>query len=187
MAAVDWTPERTKTLIALWEEGLPTSEIGRRLDVTKNSVVGKVHRLGLKKRASPIRTSGAAKAKSGPKPAAKTAAKPAAKAATKAAAKSATKPATKPGKAKAAPVAAAIPSPIPAPIKVPMPTRSSKSEVVRLDTLNNSMCSWPEGEPGTPEFHFCGEPSLADKPYCAPHCARAYVKPSKERKDKSAA
>ncbi len=50
----EWTPVRVASLIALWEEGLPTSEIGRRLNVTKNSVVGKVHRLSLTKRKSPI-------------------------------------------------------------------------------------------------------------------------------------
>lgn len=46
----DWTPERTAALIALWDEELSTSEIGRRLGVTKNAVVGKVHRLGLAQR-----------------------------------------------------------------------------------------------------------------------------------------
>ncbi|MEX2451964.1 MAG: GcrA family cell cycle regulator [Rhodospirillales bacterium] len=48
--AVEWTPERMQALIAMWNEGLPASEIGRRLHVTKNAVVGKVHRLGLPKR-----------------------------------------------------------------------------------------------------------------------------------------
>ena len=55
--AIDWTPDRVKTLMALWAEGISTLEIGRRLGVTKNSVVGKVHRLGLPKRQSPINSS----------------------------------------------------------------------------------------------------------------------------------
>ena len=50
MSAIEWTPERIQALMAMWAEGLPASEIGRRLDVTKNAVVGKVHRLGLPKR-----------------------------------------------------------------------------------------------------------------------------------------
>ena len=50
----EWTPLRISALIALWNEGLSTSEIGNRLGVTKNAVVGKVHRLGLPKRNSPI-------------------------------------------------------------------------------------------------------------------------------------
>ena len=55
--AIDWTPDRVKTLMALWAEGISTLEIGRRLGVTKHSVVGKVHRLGLPKRQSPINSS----------------------------------------------------------------------------------------------------------------------------------
>ena len=42
-----WTPERIAQLIALWDEGVTTAEIGRRIGVTKNAVIGKVHRLGL--------------------------------------------------------------------------------------------------------------------------------------------
>jgi len=53
--AFEWTPQHIASLIALWDEGLPTSEIGRRLGITKNAVIGKVHRLGLKKRGSPIK------------------------------------------------------------------------------------------------------------------------------------
>lgn len=50
MSTLDWTPERIATLIALWNESLSTSEIGRRLGITKNAVIGKVHRLGLQQR-----------------------------------------------------------------------------------------------------------------------------------------
>ncbi|OEJ67523.1 GcrA family cell cycle regulator [Magnetovibrio blakemorei] len=137
-SAVEWTPDRIKVLIALWEEGLPTSEIGRRLGVTKNSVVGKVHRLGLKKRQSPIRQTSVTTAQ--------------------------------PKKVKKAPT--------PSPTAATLPS----GDVVRLEELTNAMCCWPEGEPGTPEFHFCGKASVPDKPYCDAHCARAYVKVSKDKK-----
>lgn len=50
MTTSDWTPERIAALIALWNEEITTSEIGRRLGITKNAVIGKVHRLGLPKR-----------------------------------------------------------------------------------------------------------------------------------------
>lgn len=108
--SAEWTPERTAALIALWNEELSTSEIGRRLGITKNAVIGKVHRLGLQQRR---------------------------------------------------------PSPKP------------KEEVVhylRLDRLHTGMCSWPIGEPGDADFHFCGEAVVPGKPYCAHHCAIAYVK-----------
>lgn len=38
-------------------------------------------------------------------------------------------------------------------------------------------CCWPEGEPGKPDFHFCGGDAVPNKPYCADHCERAYVIP----------
>jgi GcrA cell cycle regulator len=42
-----WTSERIEQLTLLWDEGVTTAEIGRRIGVTKNAVIGKVHRLGL--------------------------------------------------------------------------------------------------------------------------------------------
>ena len=127
--SADWTQDRIELLTKLWAEGLSAAEIGKKLDITKNSVVGKVHRLGLPKRQSPI------------KRASTTEAKPAA-----------------------------------APKKKAKP---EEPKLITLATLKGSMCAWPEGEPGTPEFQFCGKPSVASKPYCAEHCARAYVKSSK--------
>lgn len=42
-----WTPERIDQLTRLWEAGVTTAEIGRRIGVTKNAVISKVHRVGL--------------------------------------------------------------------------------------------------------------------------------------------
>src|SRR3981081_184819 len=42
-----WTPERIEALTRLWEEGVTTAEIGRRIGVTKKAGIGKVHRIGL--------------------------------------------------------------------------------------------------------------------------------------------
>ena len=112
--ATEWTPGWIDVLMAVWKEGLPTSEIGRRLRVTKNAVVDKVHRLGLAKRHPPI------------------------------------------------------------------DSKPTEAEIIKLDALGASMCSWPEGEPGTDAFRFCGRPAVAGKPYCGEHCARAYVKISRD-------
>lgn len=51
----DWPPEQIAELRRLWPTGLSTIEIGRRLGVSKNAVVGKAHRLELPPRPSPIR------------------------------------------------------------------------------------------------------------------------------------
>ena len=52
---MEWTDEVIGQLRALWAEGHSTAEIGRRLGVTKNAIVGKAHRLDLPARPSPIR------------------------------------------------------------------------------------------------------------------------------------
>lgn len=51
-----WTEEKIKQLKKLWAKGKSTVEIGRELGISKNAVVGKVHRLGLDSRPSPIKT-----------------------------------------------------------------------------------------------------------------------------------
>jgi GcrA cell cycle regulator len=50
-----WTQERVEALGKLWREGHSTAEIGRRLGLTKNAVVGKAHRLELDPRPSPVK------------------------------------------------------------------------------------------------------------------------------------
>jgi GcrA cell cycle regulator len=119
----EWTAARIATLMALWNEGLSTSAIGGRLGITKNAVVGKVHRLGLPKRHAPARA----------------------------------KPPEKP-----------------------------RAPVVKLEDMKVGMCLWPEGDPGREGFGFCGEPAVPDKPYCAFHCERAYVKIVREPKKAAA-
>ncbi len=52
-----WTPEKIKLLKKLWQKGKSTVEIGRELGMSKNAVVGKVHRLELDARPSPIKKS----------------------------------------------------------------------------------------------------------------------------------
>jgi len=50
-----WNDENVSRLKELWDQGLPTAQIGKLLDFTKNAVVGKAHRIGLERRPSPIR------------------------------------------------------------------------------------------------------------------------------------
>jgi GcrA cell cycle regulator len=52
---MEWSEDVIAKLRALWSEGLSTAEIGRRLNISKNAVVGKAHRLNLPPRPSPIR------------------------------------------------------------------------------------------------------------------------------------
>ena len=70
MAADDttWTDTVISNLRRLWDEGHATAEIGRRLGVTKNAVIGKAHRLELPRRPSPIQQNSQTARKSGPRP-----------------------------------------------------------------------------------------------------------------------
>ena len=50
-----WNEGNVARLRELWDQGLPTAQIGKLLGFTKNAVVGKAHRIGLERRPSPIR------------------------------------------------------------------------------------------------------------------------------------
>ena len=52
---MSWNDENVARLKELWDQGLPTAQIGKLLGFTKNAVVGKAHRIGLERRPSPIR------------------------------------------------------------------------------------------------------------------------------------
>ena len=54
MAEQQWSEDRLSKLKKLWADGLSISQIGKELDVSRNAVAGKVHRMGLSKRQSPI-------------------------------------------------------------------------------------------------------------------------------------
>jgi GcrA cell cycle regulator len=59
---MEWTDATIARLRVLWDEGHSTAEIGHMMGVSKNAIVGKAHRLGLKARPSPIRRDGAPRA-----------------------------------------------------------------------------------------------------------------------------
>jgi len=139
-----WTEERVAELMRLWEAGRSASEIGRLLGVSKNSVVGKAHRMKLKARPSPI--------KRGSTPHVR---------------RVAVAPVSKPA-AQVAAAPKAVETRVPAP--APRPVRA----VARANGKGPN-CLWPIGDPGDQDFHFCGAPAVAGKPYCDEHCARAYI------------
>lgn len=51
---VGWHPHEVQQLCFDWDNDVPTAEIGRRLNRSTNSVIGKAHRLGLPERPSPL-------------------------------------------------------------------------------------------------------------------------------------
>ncbi|WP_408887894.1 GcrA family cell cycle regulator [Novacetimonas maltaceti] len=190
---MEWTEETIARLRDLWQQGLSTAEIGRQLSVTKNAVVGKAHRLGLKPRPSPIRRGAKAEKaadKAAQAPAASApAAQPAVVEVSVAAVSVAVASAPVASSAPAAPAAAAQEEARPAP-KAPRkvtPTRAERAAAARAAAnpprrRSSQSCCWPLGDPGTPGFHFCGATPLPGKPYCAEHAQLAYVK-LRDRRD----
>jgi GcrA cell cycle regulator len=158
---MSWTDERIETLRSLWEKGLTASQIAEKLGegLSRNAVIGKAHRLGLKSRPSPVKGGDTAAAASVAAPAPKAAApKPA--------------PAPKPAApVAAAPAAPAAAMPKPAPRVIAPVTGTGKTSLLEL---SDKVCKWPIGHPNEVEFHFCGKPSQAGFPYCTDHCLVAY-------------
>jgi GcrA cell cycle regulator len=165
-AATGWTEDRVELLAKLWSEGQSASQIAAVLGggVTRNAVIGKVHRLGLSGRGK----TGAAPAQPRqPKPTrAPSAPVTMAEAAQPASAVSA------PVKAVAQPPASWRPA-----TEVAIPT----SERVTILELRDTMCRWPIGDPSKADFGFCGQRSVTGLPYCGAHCQLAY-QPATERR-----
>ncbi|MBA5779211.1 GcrA cell cycle regulator [Stappia sp. F7233] len=172
-----WTTERVDLLKKLWTDGLSASQIAGELGgVTRNAVIGKVHRLGL---------SGRAKA---PAPVQK--ARKIAKPATGASGGSSLP--SKGGMMPQSHGATALkmesaPAPAPAPQERPVAELVPLSQRATILTLNERTCKWPIGDPTSDDFYFCGHSSDPGVPYCAYHCRIAYQPATDRRRDRKAA
>lgn len=189
---MEWNEEAVARLRELWTQGLSTAEIGRHLNVTKNAVVGKAHRLGLEGRPSPIRRATAKKDKDKVATAVKADAKVAFTEKSvkvvkpKAEKIEKVKKIVKAAKEQSAPVITTVKAEvhqldlIAAEIKKeskPKKTKIDFTAPVELPKRRSmSDCCWPIGDPGTKDFHFCGAKAVPGKPYCLEHVQIAYVK-----------
>lgn len=148
-----WTEDRVEILSKLWAEGLSASQIAKQLGgVTRNAVIGKVHRLGLSGRAKPSRPAKRATA--------------------------ATKPRAKSSKPSTPRI---IRQPAPPPIPVPVEAKPmADGNYATILTITDHMCKWPIGDPAMSEFRFCGRSVDKGEPYCKAHSQLAY-QPSRRR------
>lgn len=181
---MEWNDETIARLRTLWHEGLSTAEIGRRIAVSKNAVVGKAHRLGLTARPSPIRRDAAGS--SAPRPAA-----PRRIVGPTLPPLGPVLPPTDDARADRTEARIAVKVPLPQP-PAPRPAAGSAASapaavqvriVAAARTSRLAACCWPIGEPGTKSFRFCDEEALTGKPYCAEHAQVAYVKVRDRRED----
>jgi GcrA cell cycle regulator len=165
-----WNDERVELLKKLWSEGLSASQIAGRLGgVTRNAVIGKVHRLGLSGRATTSRMKSH-------RPRARTAA-----AARRMQPKSRFAPQGNPAfrqlyHPEAEPFMATVEE-----LVIPLKERRT------IQTLTECSCRWPIGDPQTADFHFCGKNKVTGLPYCEFHARRAFQPPQPRRREREIA
>ncbi len=123
-----WSEPRITTLRTLWLDGLSASQIAKQLGgVTRNAVIGKVHRLGL----------GGSGAASAPGRASRVSAPRLAR----------------PRRAAAAP---RVPQPVRTAVAAPSPAPEGPGLITDMARLGAHACKWPIGDPKSPDFSFCG-------------------------------
>jgi len=152
MTALPWTDARVEHLKALWLSGLSATQVAAALGgVTRNAVIGKLHRLGVAGRGTasppgerPPMRAGARRRAAAPRPLRM--APPTVR------------------QANATPVRPAVTPDAP----------DARPGVADLVLLGRHACRWPIGDPAADDFGFCGRPALEAGPYCADHHRRAY-------------
>lgn len=153
---MSWTDDRIERLKQMWSEGLSASQIAKSLgEVTRNAVIGKVHRLGLAGRVT------APRAEQRPRPAVTVAVSPQPQA-----------------RLPVPRVAAMRAEAVVEEALEPMPENA-----VSVADLSASVCRWPLGDPATAEFRFCGRRAKPGAPYCEAHVRLAY-QPAQSRRDR---
>ena len=162
-----WTDERVELLKKLWSEGLSASQIASRIGaVTRNAVIGKVHRLGLSGRATTSRVKAHR-----PRP---RLANPNKKIVPKSRYQQIGNPALRA---------------LYQPDAEPFAQQFEELEILlaerkTIQTLGECNCRWPIGDPQTAEFHFCGKNKVTGLPYCEFHARRAFQPPQPRRRDR---
>jgi GcrA cell cycle regulator len=181
-----WTEERVEQLRKLWLEGLSASQIAGVLGdgITRNAVIGKVHRLKLSGRAKPV--SAAPRARPAPRPA-----PPRRVAAPSPAATLGASMMQRRAMAPTPPMQGATAlkmdeqfalhveiEPVPKVQELFIPVEQR----LTLLELTEQTCKWPVGDPLTSDFYFCGQRSNEGKPICEFHSRRAYHQIEKKRR-----
>ncbi len=164
-----WTEDRVEILSRLWAEGLSASQIAAELGgVTRNAVIGKVHRLGLAGRAKT-------------KPAART---------QKARKRPASTPRYRNNFSSIGATALKQEVVYQAQVAVEADTDTVRDLVIPAEqrrtilTVTDKTCKWPIGDPDDDDFYFCGGEAEGDKAYCKFHAKVAFQPPNHRRRSR---
>jgi len=178
-AKLSWTDERVELLKKLWTEGLSASQIAGRLGagVTRNAVIGKVHRLNLSGRVQQQRTAQPRTPRKQREPSL----------APRAGGNGGGMPSMPTaGNTALKPMMRAETHVRPASLPEPQPLRLvdlPKDGRVTILHLSDKTCKWPIGDPGSEEFCFCGHGPRDGSPYCEYHARLAY-QPLQDRRNR---
>lgn len=190
---MSWSEERVEILKKLWLDGLSASQIAKQLgDVTRNAVIGKVHRLGLAGRASPSHPEKHPKSKAdeaivenaAPAEEAENVEAPEV-APSKEDIKEAVKETIEEIAKEASPKAFTREEkfeeldPLSKERSIAQSRerdlqRAKEGKLLTVLQLNAHVCKWPIGDPTDPDFGFCGAKTHGDWPYCKEHGEIAY-------------
>jgi GcrA cell cycle regulator len=161
---MSWTDERVELLKKLWADGLSASQIAGELGgITRNAVIGKVHRLGL---------SGRAKNASNAAPRAR---KPRTHSHMLRVSRASVR-----GNTALAHAYEIQTDAVPELIENVIPIGQRRT----ILELTEQTCHWPIGDPGGADFFFCGGNTLTGLPYCPYHSRVAYQPASDRRRDR---
>ena len=207
---MSWTPDRVEALKKMWSDGQSASQIASDLGgVTRNAVIGKIHRLGLSNRATGIQKEKSLNSGQ------ETSSNPKNKKihVTNKAGANEFKPErsnqnkksvnlTQVKKEPTRPVQHNLSKPIIFTANQPLPPQPSTSEIseetlknvksiekkskkLSLMELTERTCKWPIGDPATDKFWFCGHPAEPGKPYCETHIEIAFQPITSRRERRS--
>ncbi|WP_374309369.1 GcrA family cell cycle regulator [Methylocella sp.] len=163
-----WTPQMVDRAVALRKDGRTATEVAEALGVTRNAVIGQMHRVRC------------AAAPNQPKPVKPPARNPVAETKPRAKACAVTPPAApkaRPPAQRGGYFSLSAWTPAPAPKPPRLHDFAVEPGAVSFEALRSGACRWPSGGPEAADLMFCGAPALEGRPYCARHCLRAYVAP----------
>lgn len=154
---MSWNDDRVEQLKKLWSEGLSASQIASKMGgVTRNAVIGKVHRLGLSGRAAPAKPQRGRSYHDDVET-------------------------IETFKREPVTMKQIIPEP-----EILAPLVLDTGDLATVSTLSRNMCKWPIGDPARDDFHFCGQGTPAGKSYCAYHAQLAFQPAQKRDNQPSA-
>lgn len=162
-----WPKEKVAKLIALWEAGKTSAQIGAELGTTRNAVLGKLHRLNVKP---------GSRAKAPVISAVKTR-------------DERHRQNSRVNNRIAHYIKSTGFNPTPGSSTKPIKLKKTKWDdidpktpgLIRITDLNSDMCRWPLNNAVNGDFYFCGGQVKPGRPYCAEHHAVAYI-PKMEKK-----